>query len=153
MTFLALDVGNTRLKWTLFDEPRPNAKVLSSGVEFLENIDNLSEGEYFVYVKDKNDTCQPVTETAFILAYPKFFTPNGDGYNDIWKIKFSSSQEILNVEIYDRFGKLITTLDKDSNGWDGTINEKILPSTDYWFKIIRVSDQKNIYRGHFTLKR
>jgi gliding motility-associated-like protein len=126
-----------------------------NGINFQASnyFDNLSEGEYFVYVKDKNDTCQPVTETAFILAYPKFFTPNGDGYNDIWKIKFSSSQEILNVEIYDRFGKLITTLDKDSNGWDGTINEKILPSTDYWFKIIRVSDQKNIYRGHFTLKR
>jgi type III pantothenate kinase len=46
MTFLALDVGNTRLKWTLFDEPQPNAQVLASGVEFLENIDGLAEGSW-----------------------------------------------------------------------------------------------------------
>ena len=116
-------------------------------------FDNLSEGEYFVYVKDKNDTCQPVTETTFLLAYPKFFSPNGDGYNDKWKIKFSNYQELLNVEIYDRYGQLITFFEKDSPGWDGTLNGKALPATDYWFKLIRVSDKKTISRGHFTLMR
>jgi gliding motility-associated-like protein len=116
-------------------------------------FDNLSEGEYFVYVKDKSDTCQPVTETAFLLAYPKFFSPNGDGYNDKWKIKFSNYQELLNVEIYDRYGQLIIFLEKDSPGWDGTLNGKTLPATDYWFKLIRVADKKTITRGHFTLLR
>ena len=116
-------------------------------------FDNLSEGEYFVYVKDKNDTCQPITETTFLLAYPKFFSPNGDGYNDKWKIKFSNYQELLNVEIYDRYGQLITFFEKDSPGWDGTLNGKALPATDYWFKLIRVADKKTISRGHFTLVR
>lgn len=116
-------------------------------------FDNLSEGEYFVYVKDKDNNCQPVTKSIFLLSYPKFFTPNGDGLNDNWKIKFSNFEEVLNVEIYDRFGKLITTFDKNSNGWDGTLNGKNLSSTDYWFKIIRGSNQKIIYRGHFTLIR
>ena len=43
MTFLAIDVGNTRLKWALYEAPHPQASVLASGAEFLENIDRLAE--------------------------------------------------------------------------------------------------------------
>ena len=39
MTFLAIDVGNTRLKWTLYERPAPGAAALASGAEFLEQID------------------------------------------------------------------------------------------------------------------
>jgi type III pantothenate kinase len=46
MTFLALDVGNTRLKWALYDRPHPQASLLAHGAEFLENIDRLSEGPW-----------------------------------------------------------------------------------------------------------
>jgi type III pantothenate kinase len=46
MTFLALDVGNTRLKWALYDKPDPDATLLAHGAEFLENIDRLAEGPW-----------------------------------------------------------------------------------------------------------
>jgi type III pantothenate kinase len=46
MIFLAIDVGNTRLKWALYDAPVPGAALLSQGVEFLENIDRLAEGDW-----------------------------------------------------------------------------------------------------------
>ncbi len=46
MTLLALDVGNTRLKWSLFAEPRPGAGQLAHGEVFLENVDQLAEGEW-----------------------------------------------------------------------------------------------------------
>ena len=46
MTFLAIDVGNTRLKWALYDQPSPKASLLAHGAEFLENIDRLSEGPW-----------------------------------------------------------------------------------------------------------
>ena len=46
MTFLAIDVGNTRLKWALFDTPHPGATILQQGAEFLDNIDRLSDGEW-----------------------------------------------------------------------------------------------------------
>ena len=46
MTFLAIDVGNTRLKWALYEAPAPGATVLSQGVEFLENIEKLGEGDW-----------------------------------------------------------------------------------------------------------
>ncbi|MDP3835091.1 MAG: type III pantothenate kinase [Hydrogenophaga sp.] len=46
MTFLALDVGNTRLKWALYDAPRVGANLLASGAQFLENIETLEEGDW-----------------------------------------------------------------------------------------------------------
>lgn len=46
MTFLALDVGNTRLKWAQYDTPAAGARLLDQGAVFLENIDKLAEGEW-----------------------------------------------------------------------------------------------------------
>ena len=43
MTFLAIDVGNTRLKWALYEAPHPGAALLAQGAEFLDHIDRLSE--------------------------------------------------------------------------------------------------------------
>jgi type III pantothenate kinase len=46
MNVLAIDVGNTRLKWALYDRPHPDAALLAHGAEFLENIETLSEGPW-----------------------------------------------------------------------------------------------------------
>ncbi len=46
MTFLAIDVGNTRLKWAQYDSPRPGARLLAHGAEFLDHIDKLAEGPW-----------------------------------------------------------------------------------------------------------
>ena len=46
MTFLALDVGNTRLKWAQYDAPVVGAKLLAHGAVFLENIDRLAEEDW-----------------------------------------------------------------------------------------------------------
>ena len=48
MTFLAIDIGNTRLKWALFASPQPGAAALAHGAVFLENIDVLAETEWRV---------------------------------------------------------------------------------------------------------
>lgn len=41
MTFLVIDIGNTRLKWGLYAEARPQAALLAHGAEVLEDIDGL----------------------------------------------------------------------------------------------------------------
>jgi len=46
MAFLALDVGNTRLKWALYDSARVGQRALSQGAVFLENIDKLADGDW-----------------------------------------------------------------------------------------------------------
>jgi len=46
MTFLALDVGNTRLKWAVYEAPEPGVRLLAQGAVFLENIEKLAEEEW-----------------------------------------------------------------------------------------------------------
>jgi gliding motility-associated-like protein len=114
-------------------------------------FENLRESEYTVYIRDANG-CGTITEDAFLLVYPKFFTPNNDGENDYWQVKSAFTEPDLSVEIYDRYGKIYYTFKGSSLGWDGTLNGKELPTNDYWFKIRRPSKNK-VYVGHFTLKR
>ena len=46
MSFLAIDIGNTRLKWAIYASPQPGAALLAHGAVFLENIDRLAEEEW-----------------------------------------------------------------------------------------------------------
>lgn len=84
------------------------------------------------------------------MDYPKFFTPNGDGFNDFWKIKNIDLFPNAELNIFDRYGKLLKQLNISNNGWDGTFNGLALPSDDYWFQLI--IDNKTI-KGHFSLKK
>jgi pantothenate kinase, type III len=43
MPLLAIDIGNTRLKWALYQRAEPGAQLLAQGAEFLENIDKLAD--------------------------------------------------------------------------------------------------------------
>jgi type III pantothenate kinase len=46
MTLLAIDVGNTRLKWAIYSRAEPGAQLLASGAAFLEQIEHLAEGAW-----------------------------------------------------------------------------------------------------------
>lgn len=111
----------------------------------------LRPGKYTAFVRDKN-SCGTVTEDVFLLFYPNYFTPNNDGYNDTWQVIYSKSDINLEIFIFDRYGKLLIKLRPTSIGWDGTYNGKKMPSTDYWFRVVRPSVGE-IYVGHFSLKR
>ncbi|HSW19340.1 MAG TPA: type III pantothenate kinase [Ramlibacter sp.] len=44
--FLAIDIGNTRLKWGLYEHAVPGAPATAHGAEFLENVDRLADGPW-----------------------------------------------------------------------------------------------------------
>lgn len=113
---------------------------------------NLEEGEYTIFVNDKNG-CGVASKNFLILDFPKFFTPNGDGYNDTWNIKNLEKRglQASKIYIFDRLGKLLKQISPQGNGWNGTYNGAQLPSEDYWF-ILELTSGKTI-KGHFTLKR
>ena len=111
---------------------------------------DLPNGEYTVYVNDIKG-CGVAKKDVYLLMYPKYFTPNGDTYNDFWGIQFYQNEMNLVVKIFDRYGKFIKQLNANDPVWDGTYNGYELPSTDYWFTVIREDGTE--YKGHFTLKR
>jgi len=46
VSFLAVDIGNTRLKWALYENGVPGAAMVTHGAVFLEAIDDLAEGAW-----------------------------------------------------------------------------------------------------------
>ena len=102
--------------------------------------------------------CGTLTETITVVGYNTFFTPNGDGYQDLWQISGLEQLTDPVVYIFDRYGKMIKQLDDTSAGWDGTFNGRPLPATDYWFRL-EYEDQDGqrinarYLRTHFSLKR
>jgi len=114
---------------------------------------NVNSGSHTIKVTDVNQ-CGELTQLATIVDYPKFFTPNNDGYHDTWNISALSNQSNSKIEIFDRMGKLIKIILPTGNGWNGTFNEKPLPATDYWFVVYyKENNLDKIFKSHFALKR
>lgn len=113
---------------------------------------NVPAGIHDVFVKDLNG-CGMVSQTISVIGVPSYFTPNGDGFNDTWKIKGVSAQFNYNSTIYifDRYGKLLKQIGTTGNGWDGTFNDQPMPASDYWYAVYL--EDGRIAKGHFALKR
>lgn len=142
---------NNSIKVILENNGSGNYEYSLDNINFQQSniFNNVLLGYYTVYVRDA--VCGGDSENALVLNYPKYFTPNGDGYNDFWKVNFSEYEPNMKTYIYDRFGKLMTSFKPDSVGWDGTLNGRQVPSTDFWFLIVR--EDGRILRGHFAMKR
>ena len=113
-------------------------------------FENIASGIYRVFVNDKNN-CGEVSINISVVGYPKFFTPNNDGYNDFWQITGAANFPNLKTLIFDRYGKLMAEISSNDTGWNGLHNGKKMMSNDYWFK----TDLGNgkTFSGHFSLKR
>lgn len=112
----------------------------------------ITSGFHTVFIRDVNG-CGVISYNFYIIGAPQFFTPNGDGFNDYWRIDGISSQNQSSSEtfIYNRYGQLIKYLPGSSIGWDGTFNGNLLKADDYWY-VSKLEDGRMI-KGHFTLKR
>ena len=113
-------------------------------------FEHVHAGIHTVTVNDKN-TCGTVTLTIAVVGFPKYFTPNSDGYNDIWQALGLDFQPSSKIFIYDRYGKLLHTQLATDLGWKGLYNGIEAPASDYWYRAV-LEDGRTI-TGHFTLKR
>ncbi|MBV2196488.1 MAG: T9SS type B sorting domain-containing protein [Flavobacterium sp.] len=111
---------------------------------------NVSSGLHTITVVDTQG-CTYLTYEVYVIEYPQYFTPNGDGFNDTWFI--AGLQATDKINIFDRYGKFIKQL-QGEEGWDGTYNQQQLPSTDYWFTVDYTENgNPKQFKAHFSLKR
>ncbi len=119
----------------------------------------VKPGIHTIYIRDKNSYytfdygCGIAQIDVSVIGYKKYFTPNGDGINETWKVlgirsDFNSDSKVY---IFDRFGKLLKELDPLTEGWDGTYLGKPMPATDYWFRTYLEDGRE--FKGHFSLIR
>ena len=115
---------------------------------------NVASGQHIITVKDTKGNCGDLVLIANVLKYPKFFTPNNDGFNDSWNIPDLEFQPDAVINIFDRYGKFLKELKPSGPGWDGNYNGNPLPSTDYWFQVFYTQDGiAQVFKSHFSMKR
>ncbi|WP_198520214.1 T9SS type B sorting domain-containing protein [Flavobacterium sp. 5] len=153
-------IPDYKIKTTDFDNYNTIEVLINTTLQYKYSLDginyqkenifnNLPGGDYTVFAKETSG-CGFLEEKISFLNYPKFFTPNGDGYNDTWQLKGSAFKN-YSINIFDRYGKLLKQLTQNNPSWDGIYNNASLPSDDYWFEA-KFSDEQ-IKKGHFSLKR
>lgn len=139
----------------LYQLEYPNGDL--SELQSSNVFSNLATGEYFINIFDSLGDCSPTRlGPIYIINYPNYFTPNGDGINDNWNIWDLSQQPDAVISIFDRYGKFLKQISPAGSGWDGTFNGEKLPSTDYWFTVDYLpqnSQTRQVFRAHFSLKR
>ncbi|MDR5591842.1 T9SS type B sorting domain-containing protein [Christiangramia sp. SM2212] len=141
------------------------------GAEFAEfefRIDNgnwqaspdfteVPPGSHVLTAREINGCGETTSESFFLVGYPRFFSPNGDNFNDNWNLVTDNYITIKKLYIFDRYGKLIIELNPNqSKGWDGTYNGNPLPSDDYWFRVEFIDEKTGEHRqymSNFTLMR
>jgi gliding motility-associated-like protein len=119
-------------------------------------FDQVAPGQHIVFVQEKNG-CGIAQVPIYVFGFPKFFTPNNDGYNDTWNVQGIDSSIFTEsiIYIYDRYGKLLTNFSALDRGWDGTYNDNQAISSDYWYaaQMFHIDGNVREYRGHFSLIR
>jgi gliding motility-associated-like protein len=129
---------------------------LDSGTPQTSNVFyNVSSGLHTVQVTDINGCSDTIVKNdILIIDYPRFFTPNADGYNDTWNINDLYLQKNSKIYIYDRYGKLLKQIFPFQSGWDGKYNNNDMFSDDYWFVVeFEYNNTMKLFKSHFTLKR
>jgi len=119
----------------------------------------IADGTYTVIVTDahlcvKVDSVEVPYDGSSCLKrnmIPTVITPNGDGYNDVWRIPLIELYPKASVEIFSRWGKLVFS---SKNGytkpWDGTLNGNDLPMDSYHYVIDLGNGSKPI-TGNITI--
>jgi gliding motility-associated-like protein len=134
-----------------------DVRVTGSGLTFLWTpstyLDNPTL-QFPTIIQPKDDITYTITVTGRggcvtnddlfvkVLKMPKppnTFTPNGDGFNDYWEIKYLNDYPQCLVEVYNTAGTLVYRSTGYSSPWDGTFKGQKLPVGTYYYVI----DPKN----------
>lgn len=141
-----------------YDELDNYATIYASGSEPLTYIldeeviqdDNvfrdLSFGTHKMKVIDANG-CEISSDFDVRLNIPEYFSPNGDGINDVFKIPQLRGNLDFELQIFDRHRRLIRNFKNQEVLWDGTFSGQQIIADDYWY-FLNVNGQ--IFKGHFS---
>ncbi|PBJ14524.1 T9SS type B sorting domain-containing protein [Flavobacterium sp. ACN6] len=148
-------ISGQNIKW--FESISSNntlseSTILENGITYYatQTISNCESDRIPITInilEAKDRDCINLVEE---LPFPKFFTPNGDGFNDLWTIEPEYLAPNTGIRIFDRYGKFIKEL-APGTSWDGNYLGSQEPGSDYWFIVTRLNGTE--FRGHFSLKR
>ena len=110
--------------------------------------DAVSPNYTFTYVSG----ILTIEPSLSLLSIPNTFTPNGDGINDTWEIKYLDYYPKSTVNIFDRWGQKVFSSIGYPIPWDGTYKGTVLPSGTYYY-IIDPKNGQAVFSGWLAIIR
>ena len=161
------DILPTSFNLTILTAPTPGAIIdtLGQGIFVYRPLSGFSGDdvtmEYLICNTKCPSSCSIGTVTFKVGGAPDCFiptiiTPNGDGFNDQFKIPdecmLGMGNENLDVAIFNQWGDLVFQAKPYLNDWSGTYNKADVPAGTY-FVVIKLNEQDKPKTGFLLIQR
>ncbi len=145
-TYKGFQNGDTPSQLSNLPIFQTTATQTSPAGEYAITASGASGQDYVITYQDGKLT---ITDSYGI---PNAFSPNGDGVNDTWHIKFLDSYQQCTVSIYNRNGQNVYYANGYSIPWDGTYKGSPLPAGVYYY-VINLQNITKPISGYITIIR
>lgn len=141
------DQGNysAHYEWRIFKEGQENSPVIDrfdpeieytftqSGTFYVQLYVTFVQGTDTIQYPDGDGEPFVVTVSESKLEFPNAFSPNGDGFNDVYKAKDGYRSIIkFRATIFSRWGQKLYTWTNPAEGWDGKVNGRTVRDGVYY---------------------
>lgn len=102
---------------------------------------NLSSGMYTYHITDAQECTisgnidVPVATHPCAIYAPNAFSPDGDGINDVFRIKVFDRISDFRLSVYNRWGQLLYNTTDVTGGWRGDYKDVPLPAGAYLWMV------------------
>jgi len=122
----------------------------------LSPIASPKETTKYTLTASTRDGCIVVKEVTVTVHIdpniPNAFSPNGDGFNDTWSVKYLETFVNADIKVFNRYGQEVFYAKQYTEAWDGRFKGKDMPLGVYYY-IIEPNNGRNKYTGSITLIR
>lgn len=148
-TITLIGTGGTIFYW----QPDYNIKYYSTS---QPDVWPITTTQYTLATEDQHscvayDVVTVTVRNGDELFFYSAFTPNGDGDNDFFYIGNIEKYPDNNLKIYNRYGKVIYSVNSYDNTWDGKYLGNIVPTGTYFY--ILNDGKEKLHKGSVTILR
>ena len=140
--------SNLKYKWT------PSLGLNAESI--LNPIASPTSTTKYTLTVTSKDGCMVADEVTVTVhidpLIPNVFSPNSDGINDTWSIKYLETFVNATIRIFNRYGQEVFYAKQYNTPWDGRLNNADMPVGVYYF-MIEPNNGRNRYTGSVTLLR
>jgi gliding motility-associated-like protein len=133
-------------KWEIFKEK----SLVTNRTDKDQRYTFTEAGNYIVRITVSNNICSFTDSIAVVVSesaiyVPLVFTPNGDGFNDEFRVAYKS---LISFQcwVYNRWGRQVYYWSDPTKGWDGNINGKKAVPGPYFYVIKAIGSDKKAYK-------
>jgi len=128
--------------------------LLLAGSDSFSQSGHSPTGITNTYSILETDSLVDTLKTGCFALLPTAFTPNGDGENDLLKVRGNNFSQVY-LEVYNRWGEKVYEAKDSNTGWDGTYKGVLLNSEVfvYYLRVTCPDKTKLEKKGTITLIR